>query len=158
MLKKWISSNVCVIGKESSSLKKGKSRFKQVKSRLESSINLFSSLQNDELVESFGFNKPFGLIIACLGMSISLNQDSQKLWFICCTNLYASSSKHDNDFDTEDILSQTEQHDGPSMSTTDLTLKHINILEIPRYVYFIIKKTYPQELPSDFRVHDLLFT
>ena len=44
-------------------------------------------------------------------MSISLNQDSQKLWFICCTNLYASSSKHDNDFDTEDILSQTEQHD-----------------------------------------------
>lgn len=287
----------CVIGKESSSLKKGKSRFKQVKSRLESSISvkilqeysldfissrdiltffrmgvshlvenkifqnffpdLFSSLQNDELVESFWINKPFGLIIACLGMSISLNQDSQKLWFICCTNLYASSSKHDNDFDTEDILSQTEQHDvfalilfysllvmlennipvsnsikkfdvfsmlqdilkpftvasssyhylnskenawfifdlwvnilrdsnnfnndsllifgwfvnqefissnslkdfiykGPSMSTTDLTLKHINILADSAYVYFIIKKTYPQELPSDFRVHDLL--
>ncbi|QHS73381.1 uncharacterized protein SPAR_G02910 [Saccharomyces paradoxus] len=289
-----------VVGKGSTISKKRKSRFKEIKSQLESSISvkilqqypldfissrdiltffrmgvshlvenkifqnffpdLFSSLQNDELVEDFWINRPFGLIIACLGMSISLNQDSQKLWFICCANLYTSSSKYndsDNDAHSDDVESEKEQHGifalilfysllvmlennipvsnsikkfdvfsmlqdilkpftaassiyhylnskenawfvfdlwvnilrdsnnfnddsllifnwfvnqefflssslkdfickGLPMSTTDLTLKQINILADSAYVYFIIKKTYPHELPSDFRVHDLL--
>ncbi|CAI4062319.1 hypothetical protein SKDZ_07G3150 [Saccharomyces kudriavzevii ZP591] len=66
--------------------------------------DLFSSLQDSKLVERFWIRRPFGLIIACLGMSISLNQDSQKLWFICCTNLYANScgyNDNDNNYDSE---------------------------------------------------------
>ncbi|QID85134.1 hypothetical protein GRS66_007687 [Saccharomyces pastorianus] len=57
--------------------------------------DLFSSLQDNELIEGFWIRRPFGLIIACLGMATSLNQDSQELWSICCTNLYASSPLDD---------------------------------------------------------------
>lgn len=72
--------------------------------------DLFSTLQDNALVERFWICRPFGLIIACLGMSTSLNQDSQKLWSVCCTNLYASSTLDDecngNDNDNQD----REQH------------------------------------------------
>ncbi|CAI4038764.1 hypothetical protein SMKI_06G1110 [Saccharomyces mikatae IFO 1815] len=222
--------------------------------------DLFSSLQNNELVERFWINRPFGLIIACLGMSISLNQDSQRLWFICCTNMYTSSSRYNDEcgevvdgefvpekerqgifavilfysllvmlennipvsnsikkFDVftmlqdilkpftaasssyhylnsrenawfifdlwvnilrdsnnfnndsllifnwfvnqEFILSNSLKdfvYTGLPIIKTDLTLKQINVLTDSAYVYFIIKKVFPQELPPDFRVHDLL--